>query len=211
MGMGCAIGGLVVGVKRHFQSKLLAGLLTIVPIVLTVWVLYFLFQSIDGLLRPLLQPRLGKYYVTGMGLLTMIFLVYLAGLATSNFVGKQLVRVGEGLVERLPIARHVYGPAKQLMQTIVQSQGPAFKRVVLVEYPVPGVHVLGFMTGQMLSETDQEPLYNVFLPTSPNPTTGFILVCRKEDLKGTNLTVEEAMKLVMSAGVVSPASIRLDE
>ena len=157
--------------KRHLQRKIIAGLLTIIPIVVTVWDLYFLFKNIEGILSPLLQPRLGKYYITGMGLIALLALIYLIGLITSNFIGNRIVRLGERIVERVPLARNVYSTAKQLMQTIVLPQGEAFKKVVLIEQPITGLQVIGFVTGKIISETEGTPLYKVFLPTSPNPTT----------------------------------------
>ena len=195
--------------KRHFRSKLLAGLLAVIPVGVTAWVLYFLFHAIDGLLRPLLQPRLGRYYVTGMGLLTVMLLVYAIGVITSNFLGSRLVRLGEQLLERLPLARHIYGPAKQLMQTVVFPNDQTFKRVVLVEYPKPGVHVIGFVTGRVTCAEEAEQWYNVFVPTSPNPTSGLILVCQPASIRNTDLTVENAMKMIISAGASAPDALKL--
>ena len=192
-------------IKTHFKSTLLAVILTLVPLGVTYFVLRFLFITLDGWLAPVVSRILGKQYVTGMGLLATILLVYLTGVVVSNIVGRKLVGLGERVLTRIPLVRDVYAPVRQLVQMVLGPEhSNKFKRVVAIESPNGSMRVIGFVTGQMYEEGNPDPLTSVFVPTSPNPTTGVLLFCNSDILCETNLKPETAMKMLVSGGVVAP-------
>ena len=192
-------------VKTHFKSTLLAGILTLVPLGVTYFVLRFLFITLDGWLAPVVSRILSEKYVTGMGLLATILLVYLTGVIVSNFVGRKLIGLGEKVLNRIPLVRDVYAPVRQLVQMVLgPEQSNKFKRVVAIESPNRSMRVIGFVTGEMYEDGSSAPLTSVFVPTSPNPTTGVLLFCNSDVLRETNLKPETAMKMLVSGGVVAP-------
>ena len=192
-------------VKSHFKSTLLAGILTLVPLGVTYFVLRFLFITLDGWLAPVVSRILSEKYVTGMGLLATILLVYLTGVIVSNFVGRKLIGLGEKVLNRIPLVRDVYAPVRQLVQMVLgPEQSNKFKRVVAIESPNRSMRVIGFVTGEMHEDECSAPLTSVFVPTSPNPTTGVLLFCNSDILCETNLKPETAMKMLVSGGVVAP-------
>ena len=192
-------------VKTHFKSTLLAGILTLVPLGVTYFVLRFLFITLDGWLAPVVSRILSEKYVTGMGLLATILLVYLTGVIVSNFVGRKLIGLGEKVLNRIPLVRDVYAPVRQLVQMVLGPEhSNKFKRVVAIESPHRSMRIIGFVTGQMYEDGNSVPLTSVFVPTSPNPTTGVLLFCNSDILRETNLKPETAMKMLVSGGVVAP-------
>ena len=192
-------------VKTHFKNTLLAGILTLVPLGVTYFVLHFLFITLDGWLAPVVSRILSEKYVTGMGLLATILLVYLTGVIVSNIVGRKLIGLGEKVLNRIPLVRDVYAPVRQLVQMVLgPDQSNKFKRVVAIESPNRSMRVIGFVTGQINEEGNPAPLTSVFVPTSPNPTTGMLLFCNSDILLETNLKPETAMKMLVSGGVVTP-------
>ena len=192
-------------VKTHFKSTLLAGILTLVPLGVTYFVLRFLFTTLDGWLAPVVSRILSEKYVTGMGLLATILLVYLTGVIVSNFVGRKLIGVGEKVLNRIPLVRDVYAPVRQLVQMVLGPEhSNKFKRVVAIESPNRSMRIIGFVTGEMYEDGNSVPLTSVFVPTSPNPTTGVLLFCNSDILRETNLKPETAMKMLVSGGVVAP-------
>lgn len=192
-------------VKTHFKSTLLAGILTLVPLGVTYFVLRFLFITLDGWLAPVVSRILSEKYVTGMGLLATILLVYLTGVIVSNFVGRKLIGLGEKVLNRIPLVRDVYAPVRQLVQMVLGPEhSNKFKRVVAIESPNRSMRIIGFVTGEMYEDGNSVPLTSVFVPTSPNPTTGVLLFCNSDILRETNLRPETAMKMLVSGGVVAP-------
>lgn len=192
-------------VKTHFKSTLLAGILTLVPLGVTYFVLRFLFITLDGWLAPVVSRILSEKYVTGMGLLATILLVYLTGVIVSNFVGRKLIGLGEKVLNRIPLVRDVYAPVRQLVQMVLGPEhSNKFKRVVAIESPSRSMRIIGFVTGEMYEDGNSVPLTSVFVPTSPNPTTGVLLFCNSDILRETNLKPETAMKMLVSGGVVAP-------
>jgi uncharacterized membrane protein len=192
-------------VKTHFKSTLLAGILTLVPLGVTYFVLRFLFITLDGWLAPVVSRILSEKYVTGMGLLATILLVYLTGVIVSNIVGRKLIGLGEKVLNRIPLVRDVYAPVRQLVQMVLGPEhSNKFKRVVAIESPHRSMRIIGFVTGEMYEDGNSVPLTSVFVPTSPNPTTGVLLFCNSDILRETNLKPETAMKMLVSGGVVAP-------
>ncbi len=193
------------GLKRHFKSKLITGILTLIPLGVTFFVLRFLFTTIDGWLAPIVAEVLGGRYHGGMGLLATILLVYLVGLVVSNFLGQKLLGAGEKILTKIPLVREVYAPIKQVVQlAMMPSDGNKFKQAVAIRTPGSPMRVIGFVTGEFHEEGNPTPIVSVFVPTSPNPTTGVLLFCDPEIVYETNMKVETAMKMLISGGIVAP-------
>ena len=197
------------GLKRHFKSKLITGILTLIPLGVTFFVLSFLFTTIDGWLKPIMAPIMSgvleERYQIGMGVLATILLVYLVGLVVSNFLGQKLLGAGEKILTKIPIVREVYAPIKQVVQmALIHSDGNKFKQAVAIRTPGSPIRVIGFVTGEFHEEGNPAPVISVFVPTSPNPTTGVLLFCDPEIVYETNMKVETAMKMLISGGIIAP-------
>ena len=200
------------GLKRHFKSKLITGILTLIPLGVTFFVLRFLFTTIDGWLAPIVAEVLGGRYHGGMGLLATILLVYLVGLVVSNFLGQKLLGAGEKILTKIPLVREVYAPVKQVVQmALMSSNANKFTRVVAIRTPGSPMRVIGFVTGEFHEEGNPAPVVSVFVPTSPNPTTGVLLFCDPEIIYETNMKIETAMKMLISGGIVAPDDFMIQE
>jgi uncharacterized membrane protein len=202
-------------ISRFFRQNLLAGILVAVPAAITIYVILFIWQKLDGSLRELLQerppdsgmPDLSFLNFPGMGVVLLVLLLVVAGLLGRTLLGKRLLRMGEWVVTHIPIARTVYVGAKQLFETILVSGNSTFREVVLIEYPRRGIWVMGFMTGSCAAEINErleDELVNVFVPTTPNPTSGFLLMLPRKDMYVMKMSVEDAIKLIISGGIVQP-------
>ena len=191
--------------KRYFIS----GVLVVVPIILTYIVLKFLFETIDGILQPLLFRVLG-YFVPGLGVLTTILLILLAGVLTRNYVGARLHSLGERLLIRLPFVRPIYSAAKQLLEATTGHGTESFKEVVLVEYPRKGVWALGFISNQIVVKVSgtTSSYTTVFVPSTPTPVSGMVIILPLEDIHRLDMTIEEGIKFLVSGGVASPQMIQ---
>ena len=200
------------GLKRHFKSKLITGILTLIPLGVTFFVLRFLFTTIDGWLAPIVAEVLGGRYHGGMGLLATILLVYLVGLVVSNFLGQKLLGAGEKILTKIPLVREVYAPVKQVVQlAMMPSDGNKFKQAVAIRTPGSPMRVIGFVTGEFHEEGNPTPIVSVFVPTSPNPTTGVLLFCDPEIIYETNMKIDTAMKMLISGGIVAPNDFMIRE
>lgn len=201
---------------QALKNDLIAGLLVIIPLATTIWVTYSLAVfSIDMLTRipkqlnPFvgLHPWLVNAINLAVGLAVPVLALVLVGLMARNFVGQWLLRTGEAVVQSIPLAGDVYKTLKQLLGTLLTDTGNKFRRVVLLEYPRKGLWALGFVTGAIgsaiASEVNQ-PLLSVFLPTSPNPTTGWYVIVPEADVINLAMPVEDAFKIIISGGIVTP-------
>jgi len=198
--------------RRYF----VAGIVVFAPIGITVWATASIVQYLDNLLLPhvlkLLMPGLDEPpRIPFVGLLFTLFVIILMGVIARHLFGGKLVRAWERLLSRVPVARNIYGGVKQLVEAIFRAdRGSRFNRVVLVEYPRKGIYALAFTTGPArgpVKDVGGHHMINCFLPTTPNPTSGFYLLVPEEEATAVDLTVEEAFKLVMSAGLVTPDTI----
>ena len=185
-------------VRRH----LTAGLLVLVPLVITAAVIRFVFNVIDGASQPLTERLVGRT-IPGLGLVLTIAVIWLTGLLSSNLVGKKFLELFGRLLENLPLVKTVYTASKQLVEAVSPGGRRAFQRVVLVEFPQKGTFALGFVTGNGIGSLDASTL-SIYVPTALNPTSGFLIFAKESDILDPRLTVEEAIKLVVSGGVVRP-------
>lgn len=192
-------------IKRYFVS----GVLVVVPIILTIVVIKFIFETVDGLLQPLLQKLLG-YSIPGLGIVVTFLLIILAGLLTRNFIGAEIHRLVEKLLTRLPIIRTIYSAAKQLLEAIALPSMSSFKEVVLIEYPRKDAYVICFISQKFKLEKDGQlrDFMAIFVPSTPTPISGMVIIVPAEDVIYLDMTIEEAIKYLVSGGVVSPAVLR---
>lgn len=192
--------------RRHF----LGGVLITVPVVVTLYVLYFLFQKVDGLLSPLLARILG-YSIPGMGLVATMSLIILAGILTHYSVfGTRLYALSEVLFVRTPLVRAIYSAVKQLVEAFTLPQKKMFDQVVLIEFPRKGILTVAFASSSVIlaSGGTRAEYLTVFVPSTPTPVTGWMVVVPREDVIPTELTIEEAVKILVSGGIATPQEIR---
>lgn len=187
----------------RFRRHLTAGLLLLVPVVVTVGVVRFVFNVIDGASQPLTERLVGRT-IPGLGLVLTIFVIWLTGLLSTNFIGKKLLELFDRVLENLPLVKTVYTASKQLVEAVSPGGRRAFQRVVLVEFPQKGTYALGFVTGDGIGALETGTL-SVYVPTALNPTSGFLIFAKERDILDPRLTVEEGIKLVVSGGVVRPS------
>lgn len=195
-------------IRRWF----LAGLLVTAPIGVTIYITWLLIDLVDGWVKSVLPPELqiDSYLplpVPGVGLLAGLLAITFIGAITTGFLGRSLIGFGERIVDKMPVVRSLYGAIKQILETVLASQSDAFREVVLIEYPRRGIFAIGFVTGTTRGEVQnlsRQDLVNVFVPTTPNPTSGFLLFFPREDLIILDMGVEEAVKMVVSGGIVTP-------
>ena len=199
--------------RRHF----LAGILVTSPILITVYVTWLIVTFIDAQVAGLLPNSLDftkqlPHQIPGLGLIISIVVITFIGAITPGFIGRTLLKVGERILDNTPVVRSIYGAIKQIMETVMSTNSESFREVVLVEYPRKGIWVIGFVTGESKGEVqslNKETLINVFIPTTPNPTSGFLLFLPKKDLIYMKMKVEDAVKMVISGGIVTPEVKRI--
>ncbi len=199
---------------RRLRANFLTGLVVAAPIGITIWlavqVVSFIDQSVAGFIPDRYNDAYNQYGLPGTGVVIVVVLLTLIGFLTRNFLGRSLLAYGESWVNRMPIVRSVYGALKQIFDAVVQ-QSNNFREVVLVEYPRRGIWAIGFVTSTTRGEVQnltEDDVVNVFLPTTPNPTSGFLLFVPRRDLVTLHMTIEEGIKLVISGGLVTPVDPR---
>lgn len=193
------------------RKYFLTGLLILVPLAITLWVLHAIISTMDQsllLLPPQWRPaELFGFQVLGFGAVLTVLIIFLTGLLAQNFIGNYVVRVWEGLLNRIPIVNSIYSSVKQVSDTLFSSSGNAFRKAVLIEYPRQGSWSIGFLTGVPGGDVVNHlkgDYVSVYVPTTPNPTSGFFLMVPKADAIELNMSVDEALKYIVSMGVVAP-------
>ncbi len=209
------------GMVARLRSWFLTGLLVTAPVMLTIYITFLFVNIIDSNVNALIPasvremieikaPQIGA--LPGLGLLLGLIVITLIGALAAGFFGRWIIRVGEGILNRMPVVRTIYGASKQILETVMTTQSNAFREVVLVEYPRSGLWVVGFVTSTTQGEVAKkipDDTVNVFVPTTPNPTSGFLLFCPVKDLVYLDMGVEDAVKLVVSGGIVTPDTAKL--
>ncbi len=191
---------------KQVRNIFFTGLLVLTPIVVTVYIFFLLFSKVDGLLGGKLVELTGKR-IPGLGFAAVILLILFVGVVARNFLGKKLIRLGENFMNRIPLINRIYSAVQQLSQAFFSGKRAVFQKAVLIEFPQKGSYCIAFQTsetrGEIQRQTEKE-LLSVFLPTSPNPTSGYLLFVPKEKVYTLQMSIEEAVKLVISAGSVLP-------
>jgi len=216
---GSAIGGLVLpdppdepGLWTRLRAYFLTGIIVTAPIGITILLVWQFIDFLDNQVASLLPARYNPenylpFSIPGLGLLIMLAFLTFAGWLAAGLAGRTLVRLGERLLSRMPVVRSVYGTLKQIFETVLAQSSRSFREVVLIEYPRRGIGAIGFVTGPTRGEVQEcsdDELVNVFLPTTPNPTSGFLLFVPKKDVIHLDMTIEEGIKMVISGGIVAP-------
>lgn len=202
----------VKGVIGRLRAYFLAGILITAPISLTFYLAWLFIAFIDSKVTPLIPDKYNPenylpFGLPGLGLVVLVIALTLVGALTAGFVGRRLTKVYEHILARMPIIRGIYSATKQIFETVLAQQSNAFREAVLIEYPRKGIWSIAFITGTTKGEIQRmtpEEVVNVFIPTTPNPTSGFLLMVPKKELIHLKMPVEDAIKMVISGGIVTP-------
>jgi len=198
-------------ILKHLQTKVFTGILVVLPLGITFLVLKFVFNTLDSILGPLM-PQISihllnhQFLLPGLGIVGFFLLLYLFGLVTSNVLGHKLVGLGDRIFKTIPVVKNIYTSSKQLTDAFSATRKGAFRQAVFVEFPLENNFALGFITNELLDLSHQEKVA-VFVPTAFVPPMGFLLFLPKERILPSNLTIEEAIKAIMSLGIVTPSSL----
>jgi len=200
---------------RIFRNRFFTGLIIALPLAATFWVISFFVGFVDGSVwanlpnswnpGPYLIETIG-FNIPGIGLIVAVFGLFLLGVVASNFIGGRVLQFGERLLYRVPLVSNVYNGLKQIVGTVAQSDERNFSEVVLVEYPRPGLWAIGFVTADLKGAPTKflkDDYVSIFVPTTPNPTSGFLLFSKRKDLKVLDMTPEEGAKMIISGGIVA--------
>ncbi len=183
------------------------GFLTILPLAVTIYVFYVIFNFLENLVGGLIESVF-NFHIPGIGFVSGLLLILLIGFIASNIIGNRLINFFDQIFQRVPITRGIYTSAKQIIDAFTLQGKNAFQQVVLLEYPRKGLYVIGFVTGQSRGEIQErtaEETLNIFVPTTPNPTSGMLILAPKHEVTELKMTVEEGMKVIISGGLFSPA------
>ena len=201
-----------IGLFARFRRYFLAGILVTSPILITAYVTWLIVTFVDTQVAGILPESLDfttklPHQIPGIGLIISIITITFIGAITPGFIGRTLLKAGERILNKMPVVRSIYGAIKQIMETVMSTNSDSFREVVLVEYPRKGIWVIGFVTGETKGEVQsltKDKVINIFVPTTPNPTSGFLLFIPQKDLVYMDMKVEDAVKMVISGGIVTP-------
>jgi uncharacterized membrane protein len=191
---------------KKFLGVMLAGLGAVLPITITLYILYKLFIIIDGIFAEAVTQVLG-YRVVGIGFLITIALVFTMGLIAKAYLGQKIINITDRIFNKIPVAQNIYGTVREISNSLLLKEKITFKKPVMVDYPRPGVHAIGFITNERSISKDGTML-PVFIPTTPNPTSGFLLFYKRDEIQYLDMTVDEAIKIIISVGVVIPDNVK---
>lgn len=215
-GQAPAVQPIHLGLGARLKAYFLAGVLITAPVGITFYLAWLFVRFVDSRVTPLIPPRFNPetylpFAVPGLGLIVVLVFLTLIGMLTAGFLGRMLTGFYDALLNRMPVIRGLYGAVKQLVETVLAQRSHAFREAVLIEFPRRGVWGVGFITGIPRGELrapGDEDLVNVFLPTTPNPTTGFLMIVPRRDVRPLQMSVEDAVKLIMSGGIVMPGQAK---
>ncbi len=196
-------------VVAKLRAKFVTGVVVTVPVIATVLALRFLFRQLDSLLGPWIAALVGRE-VPGLGLLATILIVFFVGVMATNFVGRRLISGAERVFTEVPLVRRIYNASKDIVQSASFARRHVLREVVMAEYPRRGVHSYGFVTSYAVRQTSDGPkrIANVFIPGPPIPTTGVLVAIPADELFYVDMSVEQALKLVLSMGIATPPELR---
>ncbi|MDA0997345.1 MAG: DUF502 domain-containing protein [Proteobacteria bacterium] len=197
---------------QRLRAYLLAGILVTAPIFITFYLAWLFITFVDGKITPLIPAKYNPetylpFAVPGLGLIVLIIALMLVGGLTAGFFGRLWMRFSERILSQMPVIRNVYSAVKQILETVLAQQSNAFREAVLIEYPRQGLWTIAFITGRTKGEVQRltpADCINVYVPTTPNPTSGFLLFVPRKDVIPLQMPVEDAIKLVISGGIVTP-------
>ena len=205
-----------IGALAKMRGYFFAGLLVVAPVGITFWLSWLVLSFIDSRVTPLIPATYNPntyvpFAIPGLGVVVLVVFLIIIGALTRVLLGRWIVRGGEHLLGRMPVVRSIYAATKQIVETVLANQSDAFRQVVLFEYPRRGSWAIGFVTGKTTGEVQnitEDEVVNVFLPTTPNPTSGYLLFLPRKELVELSMTVEEGIKMIISGGIVTPPDNR---
>jgi uncharacterized membrane protein len=193
---------------KHLKSYIFRGLLAVIPLALTAFAIKILYTTIDKRITGLIKEFIG-FSFPGLGLLLLVAVLYLLGLIVSNMLGRQVFGLLERIANRIPLVKTTYNVGRQLSSSFSLPEKQVFRRAVLVEYLKPGIWTIGFVTGTIVDKSNNdELLLKVFIPTPPNPISGTMVVVKESQTRDPGWSIDEALKAVISGGVIGPVEIR---
>ena len=198
---------------QNMRNRIFSGILVIIPLVITIFIVKIIFNFLAGILKPLVFLVFGhlpEWIIATISVTILFVLLYFLGVIISHVIGMRFIAYCEEVILQIPLVKTVYHASKQVLGSLSMSSRKAFQSVVVIEYPRVGTKTLAFVTGTTRISNQQE-LVNVFIPTTPNPTSGFVIMLPKEEIFETNLSLEKAMQFVMSAGILAPELPILDQ
>ena len=188
-------------ITQNFRSKLFAGVATLLPLYLTFFVIKFLFVTLEEMSDPLLKRF--NLEIPGLGIFLTVVLIYILGFLVTNFLGRKIFNLGERIVKKVPIVNIIYTTLKQITDTFTKGSTDAFEGAVYIQYPRQGLWTMAFISGESKTK-DGVPYYHLFVPTTPNPTSGFFLMIPQADTVATGMSVEDGLKTIISGGLLAP-------
>ena len=193
---------------KHLKKYIIRGMIAIIPVALSIFVIRLLYFGIDKRVMGLIDPFIG-YSIPGLGILLVLITLYIIGIVASNLVGKQIFRWIERISDKIPIINTTYHVGKQLSDTLSLPEKQMFRKAILVDYLKPGIWTIGFVTGSVIDKkNNNEKLLKVFVPTPPNPTSGTMVIVKESETRDPGWTIEEAMRSIISGGIIGPKEIR---
>ncbi|MCK8826984.1 DUF502 domain-containing protein [Natroniella acetigena] len=193
---------------KEIRNYLITGLIILLPLLTTVYIILTIVNLVDGIFSPLIRLIIGRE-IYGLGFIITFVIILGVGIVATNVLGKKMISVGERLLTKIPIVRNIYLTTQQILDALLLKKKTDFRKVVLVEYPKEGVYQLGFLTyegkGEVQNKSNKN-VVNVFIPTTPNPTSGMLILVADEDLTYLDMTIEEGLKWVISGGTIVPES-----
>jgi uncharacterized membrane protein len=188
-------------ITQNFRSKLFAGIAAALPLFLTYVLLEFLFITLDEMSAPILD-KMG-WEIPGLGIVLTLLLIFFLGVLVTNFLGHKIFSIGERFVKKVPVVNTVYSTLKQITETFTKGTSDTFKAAVYIQYPRKGLWTMALISGESKSK-DGIPYYHLFIPTTPNPTSGFFIMIPQADAVPTGMSVEEGLKTIISGGLLAP-------
>ena len=188
-------------ITQNFRSKIFAGLAALLPLYLTFFVIKFLFVTLEEMSDPILKRF--NLDIPGLGIILTVLLIYILGFLVTNFLGRKIFNLGERIVKKVPIVNMIYTTLKQIIDTFTKGSTDAFEGAVYIEYPRHGLWTMAFISGESKTK-DGVPYYHLFVPTTPNPTSGFFLMIPQADTVATGMSVEDGLKTIISGGLLAP-------
>ena len=201
----------------RLRNYLISGLLFWIPLILTIIVIKFFLEFVDGLIPQEYLPEAVfnlETSIPGSGIILLLLIILITGILVTNILGRRLVALWEKLLNRIPGFRNIYNILKKVSDTVLNTSSQSFKKAFLIQYPSKGIWVIAFQSGDYRGEAESiigEEIINLFVPTTPNPTSGFFVLIPKKDAFELDISVEDAFKLVISAGVVTPDSVKIKD
>lgn len=192
--------------REHLKQRFIVGLFLLIPIAITYIILRFVFEGLDGIMQPLMERLIGRE-IPGVGIATLLVIMYLIGLLVTTVFGERAVRATQNVLLRLPLISTVYNPSKQIIDAFTGSGRNAFKRVVAIEYPRKGMWTVAFVMS-IIKDEDEGDMAVIYIPTSPTPQSGWLGLVSMDQVRETDISVDMAFRMVLSGGILSPATMK---